>query len=99
MAELDIGDVVGDRVLILCDGQHLIGRHIEELGRVIDEPGDQPRTGDAAKPPRWLWSSSSVPPCIRAMRSTIARPSPNPPVSRVRALPRSDEHTSELQSL
>ena len=47
VAELDALDVVGRRVFLLGDVDHLVGRHVEERRQRIDEAADQPRTRDA----------------------------------------------------
>src|SRR3546814_21076426 len=47
VAELCTGYVIGNRAFALGAFEDLIGRHIEEFRRVVDETCDQPRTGDA----------------------------------------------------
>jgi hypothetical protein len=47
MSELDVGNVVRDRVLALRDVSNLVGRDEQEFGLWIDKARDQPRTGDA----------------------------------------------------
>jgi hypothetical protein len=47
VTELDTRDVVGDGARRPRDLEHLVARHVEELGFLVDEPGDQPRAGDA----------------------------------------------------
>ncbi len=46
MRVLGPGGVIGVRVLTLCDLEHLVGRHVEELGLRVDEVLDQPGAGD-----------------------------------------------------
>src|SRR5687768_9959040 len=48
--ELDIRNVVGNRILALRGRQYLFGRHEQELRLRIDESSDQPRAGYAIDP-------------------------------------------------
>ena len=45
--EFDARHVVGDRACCAGYPQHIRARHVEEFGGIVDEPGDEPRTGDA----------------------------------------------------
>src|SRR5439155_2717327 len=46
VAELDTGDVIGDGAGLGGRREHAGGRHEEEFGIVVDEPDDEPGTGD-----------------------------------------------------
>ena len=50
-------DVIGRGAGLLGDGEHLLGRHVDELGVLGDEAADQPRTGDAVD----LWPLAGDP--------------------------------------
>lgn len=47
MAELDAGDVIGNRIFCRRDLEHIMRGHIEKLDIWFDEPPDQPRTSYA----------------------------------------------------
>jgi hypothetical protein len=47
MAQFDIFDIVGDCIEAFCLFHHLVGRHKEELGVLVDKLFDQPRTSYA----------------------------------------------------
>ena len=49
MGELGARGVETDRAFALGEGQDLVARHIDDLGIVIDEFPDQPRTRDAVR--------------------------------------------------
>src|SRR5262249_52821926 len=57
MAELDAVDVVWRGALLFRDREHLVHRHVDELGFRIDEARDQPRAGDAVD----LWALARHP--------------------------------------
>src|SRR5882757_724404 len=79
-----------------CDGffgggQHLVGRHVEELRLLLDEALDQPRAGDAvdlgafARDPFHDFSPS----LCGSVGSPSARQAPMPPATATASMPRS----------
>ena len=60
-----VRDVERLGLLLLGDGQHVTGRDEQEAGLRIDEPSDQPGTGDAID----LGPRSCDPPCLAIVMS------------------------------
>src|SRR5258708_37204618 len=46
MAQLDTGNVIGDRAYLRGGCQYLRARHEKELGVLVDEPGNEPGAGN-----------------------------------------------------
>jgi hypothetical protein len=86
VAEFDARDVVRHGPGLLGDGEHALGRHVEELGLPVDEPCDQPRAGD----PVDLWPLTGDPshgrsPCLLRMMRMLP-----PTVKKIQVLQKSD---------